>query len=457
MPHFGDDFVWGAATASYQVEGAHDAEGKGPSVWDMLCERPGAIYRGHHGKTACDQFNRYEEDAALMGELGLQAYRFSISWPRVMPTGRGQVNQAGLDYYDRLVDALLAKGVAPYATLFHWDFPLALYLEGGWMNPDVHEFFGDYTKAVVEKLSDRVTGWMTLNEPQVFLSMGHLTGEHAPGAKLGWPEFGSALKGTLKSHGRAVETIRAHAKKTPSIGMAPVGECAIPATESPEDIAAAKSVGDDMAHPTGWHRALYLDPTIKGVWSEQLDRAFFPYGLKITSEDLKVMRQPLDWLGLNFYQAQTVKAGADGKPEYVPQRVGAPRTCFEWPVTPEGLYWTSRFHHEIYGLPVMITENGISSMDWIDLDGRVRDTMRIDYTRRYLQQLERACKEGIPVKGYFHWSLLDNFEWAEGYKQRFGMVYVDFETGERTVKDSARWYAKVIQTKGASIHEPLGC
>lgn len=456
MPHFGKDFIWGAATASYQVEGAWDADGKGPSVWDALCERPGAIYHGDTGKVACDQYHRYEEDADLMAQMGLQAYRFSISWPRVMPEGIGKVNEKGLDYYDRLTDALLAKGVQPYATLFHWDYPMELYLKGGWMNPDAHEWFGDYTRVVVEKLSDRIKGWMTLNEPQVYLTLGHVIGEHAPGVKLGWPEFMSALKGTMKSHGRAVQAIRAYSKQPAWVGMAPVGECGIPATESPEDIAAARLRGTLMDSPTGWHRDMYLDPMLKGVWPEHLEKVWAFTGVTMTEEDLKIMNQPIDWLGMNFYHAVTVKAGPDGNPVPVDTKVGAPRTAFNWPVTPEGIYWLCRFHYEQYGLPMVITENGLSSMDWVDLDGRVRDTGRIDFTRRYLLQLERGLAEGLPIKGYFHWSLMDNFEWAEGYKQRFGMIHVDFETLERTIKDSGHWYRKVIESQGAALHEPLG-
>ncbi|MCG9894434.1 MAG: family 1 glycosylhydrolase, partial [Fimbriimonadaceae bacterium] len=264
MTQFPDGFVWGSATASYQVEGAWNADGKGPSVWDMLTRRPGAVYGGNTGDTACNQYELYRDDAALMQKLGLQAYRFSISWPRVMPTGRGAVNEKGLDYYDRLVDALLEHGVQPYATLFHWDYPRDLYLEGGWMHPDADRFFADYAALVGERLSDRVRNWMTFNEPQVFLGMGHVTGEHAPGIKLGWGEFMSGLRGICRSHGRAVDALRAVGKQDLWIGMAPVGEIGIPATELPEDIAAARRWGSDLPAPTHWHRDIYLMPMLKG-------------------------------------------------------------------------------------------------------------------------------------------------------------------------------------------------
>jgi beta-glucosidase len=455
MSTFPDGFVWGAATASYQVEGAWQEDGKGPSVWDALCERPGAVFSGHTGKVACDQYHRYEEDADLMRQIGLQAYRFSISWPRVLPEGIGQVNEKGLDYYDRLVDALLVKGVAPYATLFHWDYPLALYLKGGWMNPDAHHWFAEYTQVVADRLSDRVSHWMTLNEPSVFLYMGHITGEHAPGVNLGWPEFMSALKGTLKSHGMAVQALRAHAKKPLQIGVAPVGDAGIPATDSPEDVAAAKLKGTTMDYLTGWHRDLYLHPMLKGEWPEEVERTFAVTGQTLSAEDLRIIHQPLDFLGLNFYHAPTVKADERGRPVVLGQEPGHPRTAFHWDVTPEGIYWLVRFHHEIYGLPILITENGLSCTDWVDLDGKVRDPNRIDYTRRYLLSLRRAAEEGIPLIGYLHWSLMDNFEWAEGYRQRFGMIHVDYQTLKRTVKESGWWYRDVIRSHGAHLDSPL--
>lgn len=454
MSMFPKDFVWGAATASYQVEGAWDADGKGPSVWDMLARTPGAIYRGHTGDTACDQYNRFQEDAALMKQMGLQAYRFSVSWPRVMPEGTGTMNAKGLDYYDRLVDALLAQGIRPYATLFHWDYPLALHLQGGWLNPDSPRWFADYTQVVVDKLSDRVSAWMTLNEPSVFLCMGHQNGEHAPGIKLGWPEWMTAFKNTMKAHGAAVQVIRARAITPPSIGMAPVAEASIPASESEADIAAARQVGSAMPFPNGWHRDLYLMPALKGIWPEEIDRTMGVTGVTLTSSDLEQIHQPLDWLGLNYYRSSIIKAGPDGRPEHVEHQPGSPKTAFDWDVTPEGIYWAARFHHESYGLPIVITENGLSGTDWVDLDGKVRDYYRIDFTRRYLLQLSRAHQEGIPLAGYFHWSFMDNFEWARGYGERFGLVFVDYQTLKRTPKESSKWYARVIATHGESLHEP---
>jgi beta-glucosidase len=455
MALFRDDFVWGAAAAAYQVEGAWDQDGKGPSVWDALCERPGAIRHGDTGKVACDHYHRYQEDVDLMAKMGLQAYRFSISWPRVMPEGTGPINEKGLDFYDRLVDALLEKGVAPYATLFHWDYPLALHAKGGWMNPDAPQWFGDYTAAVAERLGDRVRHWMTHNEPSVFLCLGHQEGVHAPGIQLGWTELFSAFKGVLKSHGTSVMALRAHCAKSPSIGLAPVGETHIPHTESPADIEAARSMGEKMPTPTGWHRSLYLDPMIKGVWPEELDRAFAFTRQTITEEELKVICQPVDFIGLNYYRTGRVKAGDDGKPEVLPTGPGFPHTSFEWDVTPEGMYWLCRFHWDAYGLPLLITENGLANIDWVDLDGRVRDPQRVDFTRRHLLQLSRAHQEGIDILGYLHWSLMDNFEWAEGYHQRFGLVHIDYETQKRTMKDSAAWYRKVIETNGESLLQPL--
>lgn len=456
MTHFPPSFVWGAAAASYQIEGAATEDGKGLSVWDMLCRKPGAIWEGHTGNVACDHYHRYAEDVALMQQIGLQAYRFSISWPRVLPDGVGKVSPAGLGFYDRLVDNLLEAGVAPYATLFHWDFPYALYCRGGWLNRDSADWFADYARVVVEALGDRVRDWMTLNEIQVFVGMGHLDGEHAPGDKLGMPEVLRVGHHAMLAHGKAVQAIRAASPGPCRVGWAPTTFPMIPVTESPEDIAAARmamfSVAEEFAI---WSNTWWLDPVFFGRYPEDGLRLFGAAAPPVQPGDMETISQPLDFCGFNIYQGSGVQAGPQGNPIPVPRPVGYPKTSFNWPVTPEALYWGPRFMYERYGLPLFITENGLANADWVSLDGVVHDPQRIDFTRRYLLALERAIADGVDMRGYFHWSLMDNFEWANGYRERFGLIFVDYPTQRRVLKDSARWYAEVIASNGAKLHEGL--
>ncbi len=444
---FPEGFVWGAAAASYQVEGAWDADGKGLSVWDMLCRRPGAVFAGDTGDRACGHYELYAEDAKLMAELGLHAYRFSISWPRVMPDGRGPVNEKGLDFYDRLVDALLENNVRPFATLFHWDFPWALHQQGGWQNPETPELFAAYTEAVARKLGDRVKDWMTLNEPSVFISLGHERGEHAPGLRLPREEVLQVWKGVMLSHGASVRALRANVENA-WIGSAPVADAAIPASDSPEDIAAAFACGRQMKDWTFWHRALYLDPMLKGTLPDDIRAHMEARQVFVTDEELAAIHAPSDWLGLNYYSHQIVEADGEGGFRHVPLQAGHARTSFNWPVTEEGLYWTLRVHHDEYGLPIIVTENGLANNDWVALDGAVHDPQRIDYIARHIGQMDRALADGVDLRGYLHWSIMDNFEWAEGYSKRFGLVHVDYQTLKRTPKDSAHWYAEVIRANG---------
>lgn len=450
---FKENFIWGAATSAYQIEGSFDTDGRGLSVWDAFCEKRGVIHGGHTGKVACDHYNRYREDVAIMASMKLQAYRFSFSWSRILPEGVGRVSVKGLEFYDRLIDTLLEHDIAPYATLFHWDFPQELYVRGGWLNPESPNWFAEYTSVVADRFSDRVSDWFTLNEPPCFLGLGHVDGTHAPGLKLDWSDFFLATKHALMAHGRSVQVLREKCKKTPNIGYAPISHIAIPVDESPENIRAAEefTFGTQDAARGFWFARLYLDPVLKGEWPEDAVAVLCKNGPKVSNADLAVMNQPIDMLGLNFYAAPTVRAGAEGKPEVVAENPGSPRTGFDWSITPEGLYWSVRFHHERYGLPVVISENGLSSLDWVHEDGKVHDPQRIDYTSRYLKSLHRAHAEGYAVDGYFHWSLLDNFEWAEGFKHRFGMVHVDFATQRRTLKDSAHWYRTVVESNGAAL------
>ncbi len=461
---FPPDFVWGAATSAYQIEGGWDDDGKGPSVWDTSCRAPGVIYERHTGDVACDHYHRYAEDVSLMSKIGLQAYRFSISWPRVMPDGTGQVNAAGLDFYDRLVDALLAAGITPWATLFHWDTPQAIHNRGSWLNREVHQWFGEYTQAVVDRLGDRVTNWMTLNEPHIFLGPSENEGFHPPGNKLNHKERLLAAHHALMCHGRASQVLRARTRKPCQVGWAPIGRVKVPyhagvfagagtpGTPTAADIDAARRQQNAVPFKDFWNNTWLADPVVLGHYPED--------GLKLYGSDAPVpqpgdmalINQPLDFYGVNIYDAEVFRAGADGTPERVHFPAGHPQNALRWYIIPEALYWGPRFLYERYKVPIYITENGMTNLDWVDVDGKVRDYQRIDYTRRYLKQLQRAATDGsTKVGGYFHWSLMDNFEWQAGYKERFGLIHVDFATLKRTLKESAHWYSRVIATNGAAL------
>jgi beta-glucosidase len=455
MNFFPTDFVWGAATSSHQIEGAVAIDGRGPSVWDVFAHTPGKVWNNQNADEACDHYRRAGEDVGLMRELGLGGYRFSISWSRVLPAGIGAVNQAGLDFYDRFVDALCAAGIQPFVTLFHWDFPYELYCRGGWLNRDSADWFAEYTRVVVERLSDRVRFWMTHNEPQCTVGLGHQLGIHAPGDQLGWAQVLRINHHLLLSHGRAVQAIRAYAKQKSAIGLAPVGVTTLPASTAPEDIEAARQATFSLSldgKPNTWNQVLYSDPIFFKRYPDEAYTIFGKAMPQVAADDLAMIGQPLDFFGCNIYHAEQIaRMGADGKPELLSRPVGDARTLAYWPVTPEVLYWGPRFIYERHQLPIYITENGISLSDWVALDGAVHDPQRIDYTTRYLRELRRAMSDGVDVRGYFHWSLMDNFEWAEGYRQRFGLVYVDYPTQRRIPKDSARWYAEVIRLNGANL------
>ena len=450
FPH---DFTWGAASSSYQIEGAHDADGKGPSVWDTFCRKPGAIRGGHTGDVACDHYRHWRDDIAIMRDMGLHAYRLSISWPRVLPLGTGRVNAAGLAFYDELIDGLLEAGIQPWVTLFHWDYPQALQDKGGWLNPESPAWFAEYTRVMVDRLSDRVTHWITINEPQIFIGLGHGDGTHAPGLQFSLADRLLATHHALLAHGLSAQEIRARAKQPPLVGWAPCGRVEYPLTESPANIEAARRTMFAITKPDSWNNTWFADPVCLGNYPEDGLRLFGAAAPPHSSADLKTMCQPLDFYGVNIYSGDPIVADASGAPKPVPFPPGHPQTAFRWNIAPESLRWGPRFLFERYNVPIVVTENGMSNIDILEtgVTNRVRDPQRIEFTRQYLLALHRAIRDGADIRGYFHWSIMDNFEWAEGYTQRFGMVHVDFNTGERTPKDSAMWYRQVIVSNGANL------
>jgi beta-glucosidase len=448
---FPGDFLWGAATSSYQIEGAAAEDGKGQSVWDVFCKKKGAVFEGNTGDVACDHYHRYKEDVALMKALGINSYRFSVSWPRVLPSGTGAPNPKGMDFYSRLVDELLKNGIAPLCTLFHWDYPQALYKRGGWLNRDSADWFAEYTALVADKLSDRVKVWVTQNEPQCFIGLGHLDGAHAPGDKLKYRDYLTAAHNAMRAHGKSVQALRAHAKDG-KVGYVIASQITQPASDKPEDVEAARQAIFWVRERHPWNNSWWTDPVLLGEYPKDGVALFGKDMPKFKSSDLVEMKQPLDFFGLNIYKADTYRQGADGKPQQVPAAPGYPRSGVDWQIiTPACLYWGPKYFHDRYKLPISVTENGLSTRDQVFLDGKIHDPQRVDYMHRVLLELARAIKDGVPVTGYYAWSLLDNFEWADGYKQRFGLVYVDFESQKRLPKESYGWYKDVIASNGRSL------
>ena len=447
---FAKDFVWGAATSSYQIEGTGRDSGKGQNIWDVFTKEPGRVYEGHTGDIACDHYHRFREDVAYMKELGLKGYRFSIDWSRVLPEGTGKVNEKGIDFYNALIDELLEQGIEPYITLYHWELPYEIYKRGGWMNPEIVEWFGQYARLVAERFSDRVKYFFTLNEPQCFVGLGFLQGCHAPGVKAPLRDTFEMAHNALKAHGRAVQMLRAYGKQNVQIGYAPTSGMCYPEKETPKDIEAARkalfALPDDLSNWT-WNVSWWSDPVILGKYPEEGMKKYEKYLPVITDEDMKLISQPIDFYGQNIYNGRCIRMGTDGRPEEVRRPAGFPKTATNWPVTPEALYWGPKFLYERYRKPIYITENGRACHDTVSQDGKVHDPNRIDFLARYLKNLKRAAEE-IDIRGYFQWSLMDNFEWDKGYVERFGIIYVDFETQERIWKDSAYWYRDLIRRNG---------
>ncbi len=447
---FPADFSWGTATASYQVEGAWNQDGKGESIWDRFSHQPGHIMNGDTGDVACDQYHRYKEDVALMKELGLRGYRFSISWPRVFPEGKGKPNQAGLDYYSRLVDELLAKGIRPFPTLYHWDLPQALQDEGGWANRDVIGHFTTYAETCIRALGDRVKQWMIFNEPWVFTFLGYISGIHPPALRDRSAGM-RAMHIVNLAQASAARAMRA-AGSAEAIGTAFSMTAAYPYTDSPEDRAAAER---QHAFGNDW----FLRPIMKGEYPRAyLDQEAALAAMDVRPGDMEAVKEPLDFIGINLY-TRSVAAHDPAEPNLGVRQVPGPgpRSAFGWEIWPAAIYRMIMRVDKDYGHPpIYITENGTSDPTPPGDEGRVHDQVRIDYYRGYLGQVGRAIAEGADVRGYYAWSLMDNFEWTFGFSQRFGLIHVDYQRGQKhTIKDSGYWYRDLIAAGEIEYDETL--
>ena len=444
---FPNDFLWGCATAAYQVEGSPLADGAGQSIWHRFVHTPGLVRNGDTGDVACDHYRRYREDVALMGSLGLNAYRFSISWSRILPDGRGRVNAAGLGFYERLVDSLLERGIQPLATLYHWDLPAALDDRGGWLNPDVANWFAEYADVVFRKLDDRVKMWATLNEPWVVTDGGYLHGALAPGHKNKY-EAPIASHHLMRSHAMAVKAYRATGRN--KIGLVVNLEPKYPASQSPEDLAARQRAEAYMNRQ-------YLDPVFHGRYPAELKEIFGEAWPEWPASDYALLKEPFDFLGVNYYTRNVTRHDPNAWPLRAGPQLQKSATYTEtgWEVFPQGLTDVLLWVKENYGpIPMYITENGAAFFDPPVADGDVvEDPLRVKYFRAHLRAVREAMRRGCDIRGYFAWSLLDNLEWSLGYTKRFGIVHVDFETQKRTPKQSARFYSQVIATKGAVLAE----
>jgi beta-glucosidase len=447
---FPDDFLWGVATSAYQIEGAVDTEGRKPSVWDTFSATPDRTLNGDTGAVACDHYHRYPQDVKLMAELGIKHYRFSLSWCRIIPDGRGAVNEAGIDFYRRLVDTLLDHGITPHATLFHWDSPQRLDdLYGSWRSREIANDFADYTTAVVSRLGDRITNWMTMNEITCFTHIGYDVGKppvHAPGTIVDSPkQVWQTSHHALLAHGMGCQAIRSASPRPCSVALVDNFAVPVPIGEAPAHIAAARKAFH-LCGPNGG----ILFPALTGAYSRLFLKQLGESTPDIEADDLKIIHQPLDALGFNVYSGVYVRA-IDREPGYelLPFPAGYPRMHMPWlQIVPDSLYWGVRHISETVGqpqLPIYITENGCAAQDQLTPQDEIIDSDRIFYLRQYLRSAHRAVKEGFPLKGYFIWSFLDNFEWAWGYDRRFGIVHVDYATQTRTPKASARWYAECIE------------
>ena len=466
---FPDDFTWGVATAAYQIEGATRTDGRGPSIWDAFSNMPGRVYEGHNGDVACDHYNRWESDLDLIAGMGVSAYRFSIAWPRILPQGRGAVNPKGLDFYDRLIDGMIERNIKVFPTLYHWDLPLALAGYGGWTDRDTAEAFAEYTSVVVRRLGDRIDALSTFNEPWCSTYLSHWIGIHAPGERSIEAAL-AAVHVTNLAHGLGVQAARAERSDLP-MGIVLNAQSIFSASDSAEDLAAAE-------RSFQFHNGVFFGPMFNGAYDAELESALGD-SLRIQNGDLDIINQPLDWWGFNYYFPAVVKHDPDSKADLtgvgamgefdaspdaasrflrlksLPATTSNERTDMGWEIRADGISHLLRQVYDRYDNlpPVYITENGACYNMGPDKNGSVNDQPRLDYIADHLNELAGSLEDGIPLKGYFAWSLMDNFEWAEGYKMRFGIVHVDYETQERTIKASGHWYSDIARSRGGSNAE----
>jgi beta-glucosidase len=437
---FPKGFLWGTATSAYQIEGAPHADGRGPSVWDTFSHGKGNTYTGDNGDIADDDFHLYREDIAIMQRLGVKTYQFSISWPRIFPLGTGALNPRGWDYYDRMLEVLLEAGIEPFCTLYHWDMPQALMAIGGWQSRDTAKAFADYSAVAAKHLSDRVKHFITVSEVTAFVDEGYRYGSDAPGLKLTNPQVAQVTHNVLLGHGMAVRAVRANARAGTKVGIADNAVSTCPVIETPENIAAARIAYRE-------ENARSLTPILDGRYTDLYLKSQGGHAPKFTAEDMKIISTPLDFIGLNIYEPTWVRASSQ-EPGYevLDMPKSYPRMAAGWlQFGPGGMYWSPKLLHELWGVKqIYITENGAASWDVPTPSGEVLDVDRVLFLRSYLAELQRVVSEGVPVKGYFLWSLLDNYEWADGYAMRFGITYVDYKTQKRTLKLSGEFYKDLI-------------
>lgn len=447
MKSFGKDFAWGVATAAYQIEGARNADGKSDSIWDVFTHKKGTVIDGSNADITCDSYNHLDEDLDLLAQLGVNAYRFSVSWSRILPNGTGKVNEKGVAYYNRLINGLLERNIIPYLTLYHWDLPQVLQEQGGFSNEEFPNWFLEYTKVIARYFGDRVKHFFTFNEPQCIFN-----NDFAPGVSYTIKEQLARIHNMLLAHGMSAREL--HKIANAKVGYASCGMVPLPATDQEEDYTAAKEkfFSINIDYPTD-STTLYADPIFFGKYPDEYFVLFKDILPTIRENDMKIISEPLDFWAQNCYDGEFYKSVKDEKDNLTTQMVerewGQPLTSMGWNITPKSLYYVTKYVYERYKKPVYISENGISCQDFVFSDGKVHDPVRSEYLLLYLSELKRAKEEGVDIKGYFHWSFLDNFEWMQGYRQRFGLVYVDYKTGKRYKKDSFDFYRTIITAESA--------
>jgi len=446
---FRKDFIWGTATAAYQIEGGAYADDKGENVWDVGSRVPGRVFEGHTGDFACDHFHRFKEDVAIMKKMGLKNYRFSVNWARLMPDGTGRISPDGARFYNDLIDELIANGITPWLTLFHWDYPYALYKNGGWLNEESPAWFEEYAINIAKLFGDRVKNFMTINEPQCFVELGHFQGTHAPFLKLSRAEVLCVAKNVLKASSMAERALRKYCDGKITVGFAMAYAAAMPLNKE-KDLEAAREESF-ICHGDLFGTSFWTDALVFGKFPESFKPMFEENGFSPAESEMKVIKGNYDFIGVNSYTSYYVKYDENGKIVSVPFKPSDPLTDTRWHVCPELMYYTPKFLYERYSLPIIYTENGCAISEWKDLNGEINDYSRIDFIKRYLRELMRAADDGVDIRGFFYWSLLDNYEWSEGYSKHFGLVHVDYDTFERTLKKSAYYYSDVIKTNGEIV------